>query len=164
MRIYHCGTSRWYYVAERPGTCKSLFSVIRRPVSIHVGTNRWVGGVQKELVYNYIKQAALPFTIIDVGWWYQLAFPRLSSGKIDYALIVPNNEIIGDGNTPNALTDLRDIGRYVARIIVDDRTLNKMVFTYNTVLSPNEIYDLLERISGEKIERKYVRRPSNFAV
>jgi hypothetical protein len=112
--------------------------------------------VKKELVYNYIKQAGLPYTIIDVGWWYQIAFPRIPSGKIDYASLVPNNEIVGDGNTPNALTDLRDIGRYVAKIIVDDRTLNKMVFTYNTVLSPNQVFDLLEKISGEKIERQYV--------
>lgn len=67
-----------------------------------------------------------------------------------------NNEIVGDGNTPLALTDLRDIGRYVAKIIVDDRTLNKMVFAYNTVLTQNQIYDLLEEISEEKIQRNYV--------
>lgn len=67
-----------------------------------------------------------------------------------------NNEIVGDGNTPLALTDLRDIGRYVARIITDDRTLNKMVFAYNTVLTQNEIFGLLEEISGEQITRNYV--------
>lgn len=68
-----------------------------------------------------------------------------------------NNEIVGDGNTPTAVTDLRDIGRYMARIIVDDRTLNKMVFAYNIVTTQNQIYDLLEELSEEKVTRNYVR-------
>lgn len=68
-----------------------------------------------------------------------------------------NDEIIGDGNTPTALTDLRDIGRYMARIILDPRTLNKMVLAYNEVSTQNKIYDLMEEISEEKIERLYVR-------
>ncbi|GES64186.1 NAD(P)-binding protein [Aspergillus terreus] len=111
---------------------------------------------EKETVYNHIKQLRLPYTIIDVGWWYQLSYPRLDSGRADYAMTSANNEIVGDGNTPIALTDLRDIGRYVARIIIDDRTLNKMVFAYNTVVTQNQIYDLLEEISEEKIPRNYI--------
>ena len=67
-----------------------------------------------------------------------------------------NDEIVGDGNTPTALTDLRDIGRYVAKIIVDDRTLNKSVFAYNTVVTQNDIYNLMEEISEEKVVRNYV--------
>lgn len=75
-------------------------------------------------------------------------------------MTMANDEIIGDGETPTAITDLRDIGRYVARVIADPRTLNKMVFAYNTVKTPNEIYSTLEELSGEKIERKYVYGPS----
>lgn len=67
-----------------------------------------------------------------------------------------NDELIGDGKTPSAFTDLRDIGKYVAKIIVDPRTENKMVFAYNTVMTPAEIFDTVERLSGEKVERKYV--------
>ena len=67
-----------------------------------------------------------------------------------------NDEIIGDGNIPMALTDLRDIGRYIARVIVDDRTLNKMVFAYNVLTTQNEVFELLEGISGEKVDRTYV--------
>ncbi|KAE8152517.1 hypothetical protein BDV25DRAFT_65516 [Aspergillus avenaceus] len=117
---------------------------------------------EKETVYNHIKQLRLPFTIIDVGWWYQLSYPRLESGRVDYAMTSANNEIVGDGNTPMALTDLRDIGRYVARIIDDDRTLNKMVFAFNTVKTQNEIYDLLEEISEEKIQRNYIPEESVY--
>lgn len=67
-----------------------------------------------------------------------------------------NDEIIGDGNVPTALTDLRDIGRYMAMIISDDRTLNKKVLAYNVVSTQNEIYNLMEEISEEKIDRNYV--------
>ena len=111
---------------------------------------------QKETVYNHIKQLRLPYTIIDVGWWYQLSYPRLESGKMDYAMTAANNEVVGDGSTPMALTDLRDIGRWVAKIISDERTLNKMVFCYDEVMTQNQIYELLEAISGEEIVRNYV--------
>jgi hypothetical protein len=65
-------------------------------------------------------------------------------------------EIIGGGDIPSALTDMRDIGCYVAKIIIDERTLNKMVFAYNTVITQNQIYNLMEEISGEELERNYV--------
>ncbi|KAK6384153.1 hypothetical protein LTR65_009821 [Meristemomyces frigidus] len=118
------------------------------------------GGVQdlrdqKEVVYSHVKQLYLPYTILDVGWWYHISYPRLPSGKIDYAVGIPGQHIPGDGSVPSALTDLRDIGRYVARIIVDYRTLNKLVLVYNELWTPNQIYDLLERLSGEKLERQY---------
>lgn len=111
---------------------------------------------QKEIVYNQIRQMWLPYTIVDVGWWYQLSYPRLISGRVDYAMTSGNDEIIGDGNVPTALTDLRDIGRYMAMIISDDRTLNKKVLAYNLVSTQNEIYNLMEEISEEKIDRNYV--------
>lgn len=56
---------------------------------------------------------------------------------------------------PSGLTDLRDIGRYFAKIIVDERTVNKYVFVYNEVWTPNQVYDLLEKLSGEKLPRKF---------
>lgn len=112
--------------------------------------------MQKEIVYNQIRQLWLPYTIVDVGWWYQLSYPRLPSGRVDYAMTSGNDEIIGDGNVTTALTDLRDIGRYLALIIKDPRTLNKKVYAYNLTSTQNEIYSLMEEISEEKIDRNYV--------
>lgn len=105
---------------------------------------------------NHIKKIHLPYTVIDVGWWYQVTLPRLPSGRIDYAVMETADGIAGGGNIPFSLTDSRDIGRYVARIISDPRTLNRMVFAYNEVFTHNEIYDLLEGLGGERLERKYV--------
>lgn len=107
-------------------------------------------------MYNQIRQLWIPYTIVDVGWWYQLAYPRLPSGRVDYAMTSGNDEIIGDGNMPTALTDLRDIGRYMAMIISDPRTLNKKILAYNLVSTQNKIYELMEQLSEEKIDRNYV--------
>lgn len=55
---------------------------------------------KKEHVINHIKKVKLPYTIIDIGYWYQLMLPRLPSGRIDYALPLTLGGIVGDGNTP----------------------------------------------------------------
>jgi nucleoside-diphosphate-sugar epimerase len=81
----------------------------------------------------------------------------LPSGKTDYAMMKPDKATIhGDGNAPNILTDLRDIGRFVARIISDERTLNKYVYTSGEVLSENEIFQIVEELSGESLQRVFV--------
>nr|XP_036581096.1 isoflavone reductase family protein [Colletotrichum truncatum]KAF6789269.1 isoflavone reductase family protein [Colletotrichum truncatum] len=108
---------------------------------------------QKDDVLNHIQTLYLPYTVIDVGWWYTL--PRLPSGRIDAVASPFENWIEGDGNVKSAITDLRDIGKYVAHIIADPRTLNQKVFAYTELRTQNEIYDLIENLSGEKIERKY---------
>jgi hypothetical protein len=113
----------------------------------------------KEDVYQRIWYHHLPYTIIDVGYWYQISWPRLPSGRADYAVLMPNTTIYGDGNAPNILTDKRDIGRFVAHIIKDERTLNQKVFACGEVLSQNEIWSLIEKKSGERIDSTHVRIP-----
>ncbi|KAL3479221.1 hypothetical protein BJX99DRAFT_268638 [Aspergillus californicus] len=111
---------------------------------------------EKEEIYNEIKRIGLPYTVIDVGFWYQISFPPLPSGKTDYAIMSPDKAVIhGDGNAPTILTDLRDIGRFVARIIADERTLDKYVFTAGEVLSENEVFQIVEELSGEGIQRVF---------
>ncbi|KAF2668136.1 eukaryotic translation initiation factor eIF-4A subunit [Microthyrium microscopicum] len=109
---------------------------------------------QKEKVHERIWYHHLPYTIIDSGYWYQISFPRLPSGKVDYALMGDKNTIFGDGNAPNMLVDKRDIGKFTARIIKDSRTLNKRVFLHADVLTQNEIITIMEEKSGEKVETK----------
>ncbi|KAJ5690236.1 isoflavone reductase family protein [Penicillium macrosclerotiorum] len=111
---------------------------------------------EKEEIYNAIKYIGIPYTIIDVGYWYQISFPTVPSGKVDYASLIPKNVIHGDGTAPNILTDLRDVGKFVARILCDDRTINKYVYTSGDVLSENEIYRIVEELTGEKLELTYM--------
>lgn len=71
--------------------------------------------------------------------------------------MMPTPFLVGDGSVPSALTYLQDVGRYVAKIIADPRTLNRMVFVYNELWTQQQIVDKVEELSGEKVERKYVR-------
>jgi hypothetical protein len=97
-------------------------------------------------------------SIIDVGIWYQASFPTLPSRRVDYAsFLKPNVKISGDRNMKTAITDFRDIGPYVAKIITDDRTVKKFVLCYGELLSQEEIFAKMEELSEEKIERQYVR-------
>jgi nucleoside-diphosphate-sugar epimerase len=92
-----------------------------------------------------------------VGWWYQIAFPRIPSGRFDYGLLAPANTIFGDGDVPSALTDVRDVGFYAAKIIADPRTLNKRVFAFTETKTQNQIFALVEKVTGEKPEATRVR-------
>jgi nucleoside-diphosphate-sugar epimerase len=113
----------------------------------------------KEIAFDAILQLKLPYTIIDVGFWYQISYPRVPSGKLDYSLVPvapAPNEYIGDGSTKNLLTDVRDVGEFVARIVKDPRTVNKRVVAWSDELSQKEIFDIVERYTGEVVERKYL--------
>ncbi|KAH6651271.1 hypothetical protein F5144DRAFT_477670 [Chaetomium tenue] len=100
---------------------------------------------RKEDILDHIKRLYLPYTVIDFGWWYQLSLPPLPSGKVQARFEMCTAQILGDGNTPWALTDNRDIGKYVARVIADPRTLHKSVFGYSGVWSQNAVWDALEK-------------------
>jgi len=115
--------------------------------------------LQKEDVLNHLRRLHLPYTIIDVGWWYQLTLPKLPSGRIDKAVSGLGEHIPGDGNVLSAFTHNRDVGQYVARATLDPRTLNKFVFVYSEMLTMNQVWDTLEAVSGETVPRKYVRTP-----
>ncbi|KAL4802477.1 NAD(P)-binding protein [Aspergillus unguis] len=107
---------------------------------------------KKEEILDHILRLRLPYTVIDIGWWFQLTLPRVPSGKLDYALIAPANSMFGNGDVPSALTDLRDVGTYVAKILDDPRTLNKKVFAFTELMTQRQIYDLVEKVTGEKPE------------
>ncbi|GKU12651.1 isoflavone reductase family protein [Fusarium langsethiae] len=112
----------------------------------------------KEDYLDKCKRLYLPYTAIDVGWWFQGSLPAVPSGKLDAKLTTPDMIIGADGNVPTTVTDLADIGKYVARIIVDPRTLNKLVFAYSEVITQNEVWGYVEELTGEKIPRRYLSK------
>ncbi|OJJ82007.1 uncharacterized protein ASPGLDRAFT_68013 [Aspergillus glaucus CBS 516.65] len=110
---------------------------------------------KKEGNLHYFQKIRLPYTYIDADWWYQLTLPRLPSGRIDHLLSPAHKDLPTslNGNMPTALADLRDVGRYVARIIADPRTLNKRVHVYSELYTQNRVHEVVEGISGEIIRR-----------
>lgn len=119
-------------------------------------------GLQKEGILNCIKCLYLSYTVIDTGWWYPLSLPPLPSGRIQSKAEYCTTQIVGDGNTPWELTANREIGKYVAKIIADPRTLSKSVFGYSAVHTQNAVWDILERVSGESVPRDSASLPFCF--
>jgi hypothetical protein len=119
---------------------------------------------EKEKIHERIWYHHLPYTIIDTGTWFQISFPRLPSGKVDYAYMGDGNTLVADGNARTLMIDKRDIGRLTAMVIKDDRTLNKRVFFNADSSSQNEIYALVEKKSGEKIVANHVCFPLIYTV
>jgi NmrA-like family len=120
---------------------------------------------QKGRIWGHVLKLGLPYTFIDIGWWYEVTLPPVPSGQLDYCVPLALRPTWGlglDGNVPSAITYTRDIGKWVAKIIVDPRTLNRMVFTYNEVLTRNQVYDILEHHSKEKLDRHYVSFTSSL--
>jgi hypothetical protein len=116
---------------------------------------------EKEKVYQRIWYHHLPYTIIDTGTWFQIAFFALPSGKVDYAFMGEGNTIFGDGNIPSLMIDKRDIGRLTTRILKDSRTLNKRIVLHADMLTQNKIREIMENKSGEKIEAMHVSSPDD---
>lgn len=102
----------------------------------------------------------LPHTIIDVGWWWNGFIPELPSGRTNYAISLPDfikNLIPGDGNMKTQVVDPEHVGTFIARILADPRTINRRVMASDAAMSFNEMFDTAEAVTGENIERKYVR-------
>ncbi|KAJ5018831.1 Isoflavone reductase-like protein TP7 [Colletotrichum sp. SAR 10_99] len=113
----------------------------------------------KEKVYKELESCEIPYTIIDVGWWYNGFIPEVPSGKTDHAIALPDflrNLIPGDGNMKTYVIDNEDVGKFVARIIVDPRTVNKRVMAAGASMSFNEMFTIAEELTGDLVTRKHV--------
>ncbi|OQE18563.1 hypothetical protein PENSTE_c017G07295 [Penicillium steckii] len=53
----------------------------------------------KETVYAYLKKSRVPYTIIDIGVWHEVAIPRVTSGKLDRAALMGRTFLVGEKGT-----------------------------------------------------------------
>jgi hypothetical protein len=109
----------------------------------------------KEDVHDYLFRLKLPFTIIDVGFWFQASVPLVSGGKLGGWQFGPNDVYCG-GDVPNTFIDQRDIGRITVEIVKDERTVNRRVMAYGEVLTQNQLQRVVEERTGEKLEVTHV--------
>ena len=85
----------------------------------------------------------------------QITIPALDPSKAYYphpAFVESLKIKYGTGNVKTAVTDLRDVGKFVARIIADERTLNRYVFCWTEEVTKNEVFALIKRVSGKDLE------------
>ncbi|KAI0644853.1 NAD-P-binding protein [Trametes meyenii] len=99
-------------------------------------------------IRDFIKGLGIGYTFIDVGWWMQLALPLPERSKA----IIPGKEntyeVHNEGVQKILVTDHRHIGRFVARIIADPRTLNQAVIIWEDEVTQLKSHEIGEHASG----------------
>ncbi|KAL0573066.1 hypothetical protein V5O48_008892 [Marasmius crinis-equi] len=101
----------------------------------------------KVVTQEFIKQHNIPYTFIQVGTWANLMFPAPHSAKDS-----PQIVFYGSGDVKTAYTGLERVGEFVARIISDERTLNKTVQTYDGEATLSEVWAIASKVSGENFD------------
>ncbi|KLO17833.1 NAD-binding protein [Schizopora paradoxa] len=104
---------------------------------------------QKIAVQDYIKSIGLGYTFIDVGMWTSLSLPADTEQSQDTFLPSLSHKISGSGDVKCANTHIPDIGKFVAEIIGDARTLNQYVFCYGDQKSQKELWDIARKVKLE---------------
>lgn len=118
--------------------------------------------LQKRAIGSFIKELGIGYTIIDVGWWMELILPFPSSDHDPVADL--SRTFVGAGDVKTAVTSRVDIGRFIARILADPRTLNRHVFCHAEEVTQTEVYQIAEEISGENfgLVKNQVRNTLSF--
>jgi len=98
-------------------------------------------------IHEYIKSLGLNFTFIDIGWWMQITVPFSIHSKSPIAHM--SYEIHGDGKKKNLVTNLENVGKWVARIVADERTLNRSVIIWDDEITWQEAKEIGVKASGE---------------
>ncbi|GJJ05993.1 hypothetical protein Clacol_000180 [Clathrus columnatus] len=106
----------------------------------------------KRKLHSFIEELGVGYTFIEVGWWMDLVLPYPSNTT--GILAQRSYTAGGTGKVKVAFTPRIDIGRFVAHIIADPRTLNQTVFCYSDQLTLDEVYDIANRVSGEDLRSK----------
>ncbi|KAF4565666.1 hypothetical protein EYR40_002264 [Pleurotus pulmonarius] len=97
-------------------------------------------------IRDYIRGLDLPHTFIEVGWWLSGMFPPLHSAR---NTLMTQKVYVGDRSQKLIYSTLPTIGKMVARIIVDPRTLNQTVVAYDGEISISETWQVTEKVTGE---------------
>ena len=104
-----------------------------------------------------IKELGVPHTFVDIGWWMQFYLPIPLSSKAPQVVKEMSWKIYQDGNARNLVTSNENIGKYVARIIADPRTLNQAVIVWEDEVSLEQAHALGEKLSGDGDALKAMR-------
>jgi len=104
---------------------------------------------QKAAIQDYIKSIGLGYTFIDVGIWAQIFLPEDKEESEDTFLPSKSHKIVGSHDVKNAIIDVADVGKFVAEIIDDDRTLNRYVFCHGEELTQKELWEIARKAKAD---------------
>ncbi|KAH8824370.1 NAD(P)-binding protein [Flagelloscypha sp. PMI_526] len=101
----------------------------------------------KLAVRAFIKEHAIPHTFIEVGGWVNSMYPYPHG--MDTFLAGIGKEFYGSGKVPVSWIDYANLGKLIALIVADPRTLNQVVHAYDGESTLEEAWALAAKVSGE---------------
>ncbi|EIM88909.1 NAD-P-binding protein [Stereum hirsutum FP-91666 SS1] len=104
-------------------------------------------------IQDAVKASGIGYTFIDVGFWYQLhlIYTDVEKAYVPW-LYEASRYVYNDGLVKTAYTDLTDIGRFVARIVADPRTLNHHVFAWGEEITQQDLVNLARKYGDPNVE------------
>lgn len=128
----------------------------------------------KKAVWEAVEKSGLEYTRFIIGLWLNVwaaGAPRdEQEGRAGYSgpeflVDIKGGSITipGDGSGKIAVTDMRDVGRYVAAALDFEKWEPDSVIVGDK-MSINELVDTIERITGKTINRTYVSLEAIDAV
>jgi hypothetical protein len=134
--------------------------------------------IQKLAVRDYLQSSGMGYTFIDVGWWQVIYLHQelQMTNKFDrMQLLLPTHKPEGSlypefptindwmktkyasYDTRTAVTDLGDVGRFVARIVDGPITVNHYVFCWGDEVTQGDIIKTINELNPAKIDFSFVR-------
>ncbi|EMD38800.1 hypothetical protein CERSUDRAFT_47049 [Gelatoporia subvermispora B] len=101
----------------------------------------------KDDIHDFVRSLGIGYTFIDVGLWSQVSLPPPRNSKTPFAALF--REFHGEGNKKFLVTNKNHIADYVARIITDERTLNRYVIVWEDEVTGQEAFEIGARVSGD---------------
>jgi len=110
----------------------------------------------KLAVREHLQGSGVGYTFIDVGWWMQLLLPVHNFEASIFSGAPQINELLkpkyGSYDTRTATTDIEDIGKFVARIVDDPRTLDHYVFCWGDEVTQGKVVETVNELSPVKFD------------
>ncbi|KAL6303046.1 NAD-P-binding protein [Sparassis latifolia] len=102
---------------------------------------------EKLEIHDYIKSLGLGYTFIDIGWWMQISLPCRSTSKS--MMRDASRQLYNGGVKKILVTNLDNVGVYVAHVIADERTLNHSVLIWEDQVTALQAMEIGAKVSGE---------------
>ncbi|KAG9225644.1 hypothetical protein CCMSSC00406_0007501 [Pleurotus cornucopiae] len=103
-------------------------------------------------IHEYIEEIGLPYTFIYVGWWLTFMWPTPHS---EHNTLDTPKFYAGSKDQKLIYSTFPSIGKLVARIIADPRTINQTVVAHDGEITLRETWGIGEKVTGEDFSDYY---------
>ncbi|KAH9925897.1 uncharacterized protein BXZ73DRAFT_103069 [Epithele typhae] len=100
-------------------------------------------------LHDYIQEPGVPYTFVDVGNWMETLSPLPKRTVVPAPLQVIAHTMYNSERGRMLLVGPTHVGKWVARIVKDPRTVTKIVLVWEGEMMHNDFLEIADRVSGE---------------